>query len=64
MDTITTNSGNTLDKAINITYNLYTSFKNDSILINYGDSSTQNITVNSGNSCLKFYFSFKKFYLF
>ena len=49
MDTITTNSGNTLDKAINITYNLYSAYKNDSILINYGDSTSQTIGINSGS---------------
>jgi len=48
LDTITTNSGYTLDKAINITYNLLTAYKNDSILINYGDSTTQTIVINSG----------------
>jgi hypothetical protein len=43
------NSGNTLDKAINITYNLYSAYKNDSILINYGDSTFQTIGINSGS---------------
>jgi hypothetical protein len=49
LDTKMSNSGNTLDKAINITYNLYTAYKNDSILINYGDSTSQTIGINSGN---------------
>jgi hypothetical protein len=48
LDTNLINSGNTLNKAINITYNLYTAYKNDSVLINYGDSSTQTILINSG----------------
>ena len=48
LDTNISNSGNTLNKAINITYNLYTAYKNDSVLINYGDSSTQTILINSG----------------
>ena len=43
------NNGSTLDKAINITYNLYTSNKNDSILINFGDNSSQIMQTFSGN---------------
>jgi hypothetical protein len=47
LDTQICNSGNTLDKTIKITYNLYTEYKNDSILINYGDSTTQIFGINS-----------------
>ena len=49
LNTKMSNSGNTLDKAINITYNMYSAYKNDSILINYGDSTSQTIGINSGN---------------
>ncbi len=38
MDIIKTNSGNTFDKKLNLTFNLYTEYKNDSIVVNYGDS--------------------------
>lgn len=36
-----------MDKKINITYNLYTAYKNDSMLINYGDSSQETVYLNS-----------------
>ena len=49
LNTKMSNSGNTLDKAINITYNMYSAYKNDSILINYGDSTSQTIGINSGS---------------
>lgn len=50
MDLISSNSGNTLDKTINLKMNLYTAIKNDSIQINYGDSSQNTILLNSCNT--------------
>lgn len=47
MDLITSNSGNTWDLTINNYIKLYTSTKNDSITVNYGDSSQQTININS-----------------
>ena len=47
LDLISTNSANTLDKTINNVYNLYTGYKNDSVTVNYGDSSQQTILLNS-----------------
>jgi len=46
---ISTSSGNTLDKTIINSYNLYTAYKNDSVLIDYGDLTQQTIILNSGN---------------
>ena len=47
LDLISSTSGSTFDKAINITYNLYTSIKNDAVVISYGDSSQQTLNLNS-----------------
>lgn len=47
LDLIKTNSGNTLDKTINNVYNLYTAFKNDTLIVNYGNSFNQTIILNS-----------------
>ena len=47
MDLITSNTGNTWDKTINNKIVLYSTTKNDSITVNYGDSSQQTININS-----------------
>jgi hypothetical protein len=47
LDLIDFNSGNTLDKSLNNTYNLFTAYKNDTILIDYGDSTQQTLQINS-----------------
>ena len=47
LDTLNSNSAKTMDKKINITYNLYTAYKNDSMIINYGDSSQETFFLNS-----------------
>lgn len=47
LQTLNTNSAQTMDKKINITFNLYTAYKNDSMIINYGDSSQETINLNS-----------------
>ena len=44
---ITTTSGNSFDKTLTNSYNLYTSIKNDTVVINYGDSSQQIIQLNA-----------------
>ena len=38
LDLISSNSGNTFQKTINLTFTLYTSSRNDTVLINYGNS--------------------------
>ena len=43
-----TNSGQTLNKMINNTYRIYTAYKNDSILVNFGDSQSRIYQLNSG----------------
>ncbi len=48
MDLISSNSGNTFNKAINNYYNIYTEYKNDSILVNFGDSNSKVYQLNSG----------------
>lgn len=47
MDQKNTNSGNTFDKTIMITYNLFTAYKNDRVLIDFNDSSTKTIQLTS-----------------
>ena len=48
LDTTASNSLFTWDKTINNTYNLYSSIKNDTILVNFGDSSQASYKLNSG----------------
>lgn len=47
INTLNSNSGITMDKKINITYNLYTAYKNDTMIVNYGDSSQETFYLNS-----------------
>jgi hypothetical protein len=49
LQTISSNTGNTFDRTINNYYRLYTAFKNDTVLINFGDSTSQTLQINSGN---------------
>jgi hypothetical protein len=49
LQTISSNTGNTLERTINNHYRLYTAFKNDTILVNFGDSTSQILQINSGN---------------
>ena len=44
---ISYNSGNTLDKSLNNTYNLITAYRNDTVIIDYGDSTQQTLQLNS-----------------
>ena len=48
LDTTASNSLFTWDKTINNTYNLYSAIKNDTILVNFGDSSQASYQLNSG----------------
>lgn len=45
MDVLSSTSGNSLDRAINTTLSLYASFKNDSIIIDYGDEQNQSSNI-------------------
>ena len=51
MDILSTN--NVLDKIIQNTYNLYSSFRSDQITINFGDNQFQKLNLTLGK--LKFY---------
>ena len=53
MDLISSNSAYTNDKTLNSVFNLYSAYKNDSITINFGDSTSQTLLLNSGNFLLK-----------
>lgn len=53
MDVLSSNSGNTFQKTINFTFNLYSSCKNDTVLVKYGDSASQTLNLYSGNLKLK-----------
>ena len=48
MDLISTNTGFTWDRVINNLYNLYTQYQNETILVNFGDSSSQSYQIKSG----------------
>ena len=48
MDVISINTGNTKDKTLSCYLRLFTTYKNDSISVNYGDSNIQYIKFNSG----------------
>jgi len=52
LDLISSNSGSTLDKAISNTYNIYTEYKNDSVIVNFGDGQQQTIILSSSNIIL------------
>lgn len=47
LDYLSFNSGNTLDLTLEFIFKLYTTYRNDSILIDYGDSSKEILSVNS-----------------
>lgn len=55
LDLVSTNSGNTWDKTLNNYYTLYTATKNDTIMVNYGDSTQQVIQLNSGRIFFNFF---------
>ena len=61
MDLISSNSANTNDKTLNSVFNLYSAYKNDSITINFGDSMSQTLLLNSSNFLSN---NFKIIYLF
>ena len=46
LDLLTTTSGNTIDKTISNSYNLYTDYGNDTVLIDFGDSTSTIIQLN------------------
>ena len=48
LDLVSTTSGNTFDKTLNDVYMIYTDTKNDSIIIDYGDSTEQILQINAG----------------
>lgn len=43
MDVISSNSGNTLDKTINYTFEFYASYQNETLFVNFGDNQEQKI---------------------
>ncbi len=47
LDIINLNSANTLDKTINISFKVFTAFKNDIVQVNFGDSFQQSYQLNS-----------------
>ena len=56
LDLLTSNSGNTFDKTINISYNLYTLIKNDALIINFDDSTQQALSLTSCSISVNFLF--------
>jgi hypothetical protein len=49
---MSTNTGFTWDRTINNSYNLYTQYQNETILVNFGDSSSQSYQIKSGMNVL------------
>lgn len=49
IDILNTNSGQSLDKTLNNTFGLYTAYKNDTIIVDYGDNTQAILKINSGN---------------
>jgi hypothetical protein len=47
LDFISTNSDNTLDKTILLNFNLFSTNKNNTLIIDYGDSTQQTFSLNS-----------------
>ncbi len=47
LDIINLNSANTLDKTIDISFKVFTAFKNDIVQVNFGDSFQQSYQLNS-----------------
>ena len=50
IDSTISNSGYTFDRKINCSYRLFTAYKNDKIIVDYGDNQTQNMQLNSSNN--------------
>lgn len=49
LDLLTTNSENTLDKTLNCVINLYATYQNKTVTVDYGDGQIQNISLNGRN---------------
>jgi len=64
LDLISTTSGNTFNKAISNSYNLYTAMKNDTVTIDYGDSTQQVIQLNSGKNFIFDSYRYLKIFLY
>ncbi len=48
VDILNTNSGKSFDKTLNNNFGLFTAYKNDTIVVDYGDAKTDIIKLNSG----------------
>lgn len=48
IDILNTNSGKSLDKTLNNIFGLFTAYKNDTIVVDYGDTKSEIIKLNSG----------------
>jgi hypothetical protein len=59
LDIVSTTSGNTWNMAINNQYQLYTPNQNDSVIVSYGDSSTQTFNLTSSKISKKLYIELK-----
>ena len=52
VDLINSNSGNTMNKNLNCTFNLNTASKNNTMIVNFGDLFQQTYQITTGNSLL------------
>jgi hypothetical protein len=49
MDVLSSNSGNTFDKKLNISINFYSTFNKETVFVNYGDQKNESINMTTSN---------------
>ena len=64
LDLVSSNSGNTFQKMIALYFNLYSSLKNDSLAISFGDNTAQSLKLNSSSFNIFFMFSINYFIVY
>lgn len=52
LELVASNSDKTLNRTLNLVYNLYSSNQNETVLIDFGDYQTQKLLINSGKTLL------------
>lgn len=66
LELVASNSDKTLNRTLNLVYNLYSSNQNETVLIDFGDYQTQKLLINSSKTLLilmilKYWFQLFKF---
>lgn len=52
LELVVSNSDKTLNRTLNLVYNLYSSNQNETVLIDFGDYQTQKLLINSSKTLL------------